>query len=134
MKRMFSTTICAALLAAGSFAHAEIPLPAEKGIKDAIAALSPSYDDVRPNGSCKAPAGTDQIVCANKTLALMDELSAKAYVYAIENATKSEVDHSRTRDVKWIRGTRNKCKTEACLISALIKHTNDSLGGESPYR
>jgi uncharacterized protein len=122
------------IMLAGAAAHADPAFPSEESIKAVIAKLSRSYGDVRPIASCRAPIGADKFVCSNKMLSLMDQLDSMAYVYAVENGTHSEASHATTRDAKWIRSTRNKCKTEACLVNAMIQHTNDSLGGDSPYQ
>ena len=75
----------------------------------------------------------DSLYEDEQELWLMGNLDDAAWVYALENATGTETDHSNPpRDDSFI-ATRDACTTEACLCEALIEHTNGSLGGESPY-
>ena len=63
----------------------------------------------------------------------MGRLDDLAWVYAVENATGQQVDlENPPRDVDFI-ANRDACTDAACLCSALIEHTNGSLGGSSPY-
>jgi hypothetical protein len=57
-----------------------------------------------------------------------------AWAYAYENATKREIDMKKPpRDTAFI-GRRDACKDVKCQCDALVAHTNDSLGGSSPYK
>ena len=63
----------------------------------------------------------------------MAQLDDAAYTYAYENATGQEVNlDNPPRDSAFI-ATRDACRDTACLCAAYIAHTNDSLGGLSPY-
>lgn len=63
----------------------------------------------------------------------MGRLDDLAWLYAVETATGQEVDPgSPPRDTDFL-AARDACTDAACLCAALIQHTNDSLGGTSPY-
>ncbi len=104
-------------------------------IKEAIESLNDYYGDVPASFSCKKEKKNkvEKMICENDFLQLMDELDTKAYVYAVENATRSEVDHKNFVDQEWIDNSRNKCTSVLCLCQAFMMHTNDSKGGTSPY-
>ena len=106
----------------------------EVAISKAILELV-SYKDVASSLNCeKEVLGAGKLICQNKTLKLMESLDTKAYVYAFENGSKSEADHTKPPlDLAWISSVRNECKDEACLCTAFKAHTNASLGGSSPY-
>ena len=63
----------------------------------------------------------------------MGRLDDLAWVYAVENATGQQIDLANPpRDEAFV-AARDACTDEACLCAVLIGHTNDSLGGTSPY-
>jgi len=65
----------------------------------------------------------------------MESLDTKSYVYAFENATKEATNHKRpVVDKDWITKVRDRCIDIDYLCDAMKSHTNDSLGGESPYQ
>ncbi len=104
-----------------------------------IAELEPSYSMVLSDISCDAPNNPAHILMCNDadradaTLWRMGRLDDLAWVYAVENATGQQVDQTNPpRDDDFI-ATRDACTDAACLCDALIRHTNDSLGGTSPY-
>ena len=103
-----------------------------------ITELEPSYSLVLSDISCDAPTNpAHQLMCdadmPNSPLWRMGRLDDLAWVYAVENATGQEVDHTNPpRDEDFI-AARDACTDETCLCDALIRHTNDSLGGTSPY-
>ena len=67
------------------------------------------------------------------TLWRMGRLDDLAWAYAVENATGQEIDlENPPRDTGFL-AARDACTDEACLCELLIQHTNDSLGGTSPY-
>ncbi|MCB6184671.1 hypothetical protein LIN78_14075 [Leeia sp. TBRC 13508] len=104
-------------------------------IQSKIEQLNSSYKDVPSSIQCnRTKNAAEKKICGNKTLAAMEVLDTKAYVYATENATGSEVNHQKWKDDAWIKSTRNRCSTEECICKNLSEHTNDSLGGESPYK
>ena len=106
----------------------------EAKLKDSINSINQFYGDVPPTVNCKKPANkAEQLICSSGILSSMEELDRKAYVYAIENGTKQEVDHKKTKSVQWIRDVRNKCKDELCLCEAFQERIDANLGGESPY-
>ena len=107
----------------------------EDKIKEAIESLNEYYGDVPASVSCKKEEKNtvEKMICENDFLQLMDELDTKAYVYAVENGTRSEVDHKTLVDQNWIENSRNKCTSVLCLCQAFMVHTNDSKGGMSPY-
>jgi hypothetical protein len=110
-------------------------------IEARIADLESSYGRLLSDISCDAPTiPAHQIMCAsgldpasNPILWRMGRLDDLAWVYAVENATKEQVDLANPpRDENFI-ARRDACEDETCLARLLIEHTNDSLGGTSPY-
>ncbi len=104
-----------------------------------IAELEPDYGLVLSDIGCDAPTvPAHQIMCAsaeaqNPVLWRMGRLDDLAWAYAVENATKQRIDlENPPRDTDFT-ARRDACEDEACLAAALVEHTNDSLGGTSPY-
>lgn len=104
-----------------------------------IAELEANYGLVVSTVGCIVPTRPGhRIMCAaakdpKNELWLMGQLDDLAWLYAVENATGQEVDSANPpRDSDFL-ATRDACTDEACLCDALIRHTNDSLGGTSPY-
>jgi hypothetical protein len=104
-----------------------------------ISELEPDYGDVLSDISCDAPAIPAQVLMCDSakmpgpTLWRMGRLDDLAWVYAVENATGQETDHANPpRDDDFIT-RRDACTDVTCLCDMLIGHTNDSLGGTSPY-
>src|SRR5271166_6594351 len=104
-------------------------------VKTAIGDISDFYGDVRPSVDCQRQIGRiDKLVCGDDELRLIEQLDTKAWVYAYENATKRELNHrKRNLDTQWINTIRDKCGDASCLCRVYKDHTNDSLGGRSPY-
>ncbi len=108
-------------------------------LQQSLVRFGDSYP-IAPDIDCEVPATlpAHRLMCDSlyedeQELWLMGNLDDAAWVYALENATGTETDHSNPpRDDSFI-ATRDACTTEACLCEALIEHTNGSLGGESPY-
>ncbi|MCA9775777.1 MAG: hypothetical protein KC800_03640 [Candidatus Eremiobacteraeota bacterium] len=99
-------------------------------IKSALDKLG-DYADVPSSidlGNPKNPAQT--IVATDSVLQMMELLDTRAAVYAAENATKEQVDHS---EVSKYALTLEGLGTADEIRDAYIKHTNESLGGSSPY-
>lgn len=91
------------------------------------------YYDVPTSVNCNSINNrSEEIICSDDLLLLMEELDTKAYVYAFENATSLDVDN-KTLDYDWISNIRNQCKDNNCLYDVFKKHTNGSLGSTSPY-
>ncbi len=106
----------------------------ESKVKESITSKNDFYGDVPPTVNCKKPANkADKIICSSSTLLLMEELDRKAYVYGIENATKQEVNHKKTKATDWIKNVRNKCQDAICLCEAFKERIDGDLGGLSPY-
>lgn len=108
-------------------------------VERSIARLETSYDDILSDISCDAPTKkAHQLMCdavgePASGIWRMGRLDDLAWVYAYENATKSEVDRADPpRDDEFV-AKRDACTDIVCLCNAFIAHTNDSLGGESPY-
>jgi hypothetical protein len=104
-----------------------------------IAELEPSYGLMLSDVSCDAPTNPAHILMCDDAdqqtspLWRMGRLDDLAWVYAVENATGTQIDLTNPpRDPDFI-ATRDDCTDEACLCEALIQHTNASLGGTSPY-
>lgn len=108
-------------------------------VEKSIARLEASYAGILSDIGCDAPVkkahrlmcdSSDQPAAEIWRMGRLDDL---AWVYAYENATKSEVDREDPpRDSDFI-AKRDACTDIMCLCNELIAHTNDSLGGESPY-
>lgn len=108
-------------------------VPIEK-IKKAIAGLS-SYQDVPSSINCKTTKNkAEKIICGSEYLQLMEKLDTKAAIYAYENAMKIELKRDLKTALKYslVKDIR-KLTTEQAIREAYINHTNDSLGGISPY-
>ncbi len=108
-------------------------------VKKRVAALEESYPLVTSDIGCDVPSiKAHQLLCeaaldANADLWTMARLDDLAWVYAYENATKTRFDYDNpSRDDAFI-ARRDACTDEACLCNVLQEHTNDSLGGTSPY-
>lgn len=108
-------------------------------VQQAIKKLEPDYGDVLSDISCDDPTIPAQVIMcdaayeADSGLWDMGRLDTLAWVYAYENATGRETSHEAPSwDTAFIE-TRDACTDTACLCAALIGHTNDSLGGLSPY-
>lgn len=104
-----------------------------------IAELEPNHGMVLSDIGCDAPTNpAHMLMCdsANSpdwSLWRMGRLDDLAWVYAVENATGQDVDETNPpRDAEFL-SRRDACTDEACLCEVLIQHTNDSLGGTSPY-
>jgi hypothetical protein len=101
----------------------------------AIEDLSKHYGDVLSDIGCDAPTlAAHRILCEDPALWDMVKLDTFAYVYAYENATGTETDRAAPPIDDYFIQTRDACTDAACLCDALKNHTNDSLGGTSPYR
>ena len=100
------------------------------------------YDMVVSDITCDTTAPNTiparQMICDSATsgdmvLFQMERLDTMAWVSIAESATGEEMDpENPLLDGKFITA-RDYCKDEACLCETLIQHTNDSLGGTSPY-
>ena len=128
----------ALILAAGtaSAQTCEVDLAA---VEARIAELEPSYGLVLSDIGCDVPTNPAHVLMCeatetpNAAIWRMGRLDDMAWVYAVENATGQEVDKTNPpRDADFI-ARRDACTDAACLCQALIQHTNDSLGGTSPY-
>ena len=111
------------------------PTPVEARIAD----LEPGYSMVLSDISCDAPTVPahvlmcDSVNFGDLTLWRMGRLDDLAWVYAVENATGQEVDHTDPPLDAGFIAARDACTDEACLCAVLVEHTNASLGGSSPY-
>ncbi len=98
------------------------------------AELAENYSGVLSDISCDAPAvPAHEILCDDYNLWEMSKLDTFAYVYAYENATGQETDHTAPPVDEYFIAERDACTDAACLCDLLKAHTNDSLGGTSPY-
>lgn len=104
-----------------------------------IADLEPHYGMVLSDIGCENPTNPAHVLMCDAAedpqavIWRMGRLDDLAWVYAVENATGQEVDKTDPpRDEDFI-ARRDACTDESCLCAALIQHTNDSLGGTSPY-
>ncbi|MBN9549275.1 MAG: hypothetical protein J0H31_10450 [Alphaproteobacteria bacterium] len=104
-----------------------------------IADLEGNHSLVLSDIGCEAPTKkAHQLMCdaaldPQSNLWRMGRLDDLAWVYAYENATGTRIDQENPpRDPDFI-AKRDACTDEACLCAALREHTDDSLGGTSPY-
>lgn len=108
-------------------------------VETRIADLEPRYGLVFSDISCALPMVPAHVLMCetaegpNPTLWRMGRLDDLAWVYAYENATGQDVDHEDPPRDDAFLAARDACSDEACLCDVLIQHTNDSLGGTSPY-
>jgi hypothetical protein len=134
MRTAFLTLIALALPAAVQAQAVD-----SAAVEARIAELEPSYGLVLSDIGCDAPSiPAHKIMCAsaesaNPLLWRMGRLDDLAWVYAVENATKQQVDLANPQRDEDFIARRDACEDEACLATLLIEHTNDSLGGTSPY-
>ncbi len=132
-------------LALAALSLTALPLAAQTcdidlaAVEARIAQLEPSYSLVLSDIGCDAPTlPAHDLMCnaaetPNALLWRMGRLDDLAWVYAVENATGQEVDQTDPpRDADFI-AARDACTDEACICDVLTRHTNDSLGGTSPY-
>lgn len=90
-----------------------------------------SYADVPSSIDFANPGNEgERLVAADEELRLMELLDTRAAVYAVENATKQEVDH--TDSAKYALSLEGLDTPEKIRL-AYMNRTNESLGGESPY-
>jgi hypothetical protein len=131
--------LCLATLVAVP-AHANICGVDETAVNARIADLEGRYSLVLSDIGCDVntiPAR--QIMCdsaenpQDDTLWRMGRLDTLAWVYAVENATGQEINQEDPPLDEAFVATRDACTDAACLCDVLIQHTNDSLGGTSPY-
>lgn len=108
-------------------------------VEKSIAKLETSYSDILSDISCDAPTNPAHVLMCNSAdtppggLWRMGRLDDLAWVYAYENATGTETNHANPPRDEDFLAQRDACTDEACLCKALTDHTNDSLGGGSPY-
>lgn len=108
-------------------------------VEKRIAEMENFYGDVLSDIGCDAPTNPSHILmCAssnnpNSDLWRIGRLDDIASVYAYENATGTKTDHAKPPRYGTFIADRDACTDEACLCDVLIEHTNDSLGGTSPY-
>ena len=101
--------------------------------------LEPAYGALLSDISCDLPTlPAHRLMCdsaeaSQDDLWRMGRLDDLAWVYALENATGLMVDISDPVRDEGFLAARDACTDVACLCRALIQHTNDSLGGTSPY-
>ena len=104
-----------------------------------LAELEQSYSLVRSDLGCDVPTLPAHLLMCDAALDpaaviwRMGRLDDLAWVYAMENATGQDVDDANHPLDQDFIARRDACTDEACLCDVLIKHTNDSLGGTSPY-
>lgn len=113
--------------------------PGLASVNAAIVRYQTSYGDILSDINCDAPTIQAHVMMCDSSytngdlLWKMGRLDDMAWVYAYENATKREVDHNDPpRDKAFIK-ERDACRNVHCVKAVLVRHTNDSLGGESPY-
>jgi uncharacterized protein len=92
--------------------------------------LNEFYGDVPSAIECGKPrTRAEELICADAFLRRAELLNSKAEAYAIENATKSELDHTR-----FVGHLPVRCTDKQCVYRYFENQTNKNLGGESPYK
>ncbi|WP_439816413.1 hypothetical protein [Zavarzinia sp. CC-PAN008] len=88
------------------------------------------YGDVPSAIDCNAfnQSVATTLICRDEYLMVAELLNTRSMVYAIENATKMEVEHR-----KWRGALPIHCLSDECIFRWFRDQTNDSLGGMSPY-
>jgi hypothetical protein len=108
-------------------------LPDPDAVRAAQADLG-AYHDVQSDISCEAPTiPAHQMMCEDEELWQMGLLDSWAWLFAVESATGTEMDHGDPPLDETFIELRDACPDRACLIGLLVRHTNASLGGMSPY-
>jgi hypothetical protein len=104
-------------------------------VEAAIARLEPSYGQLQSDISCAAPRlPAHVLICdADPLLGRMGRLDDLAWVHAVETATGQQLDKANPPRDHGFLAARDACTDADCLCRLLIQHTNDSLGGLSPY-
>jgi len=87
--------------------------------------LEEYYGDVPSSVDCKIDKRlVVKLICNSKYLSDLELLNSRAQVYAIENATKSRIDHTRYQgDIPL------ECRSKVCIYEYYKKHIDDALGG-----
>lgn len=128
-----------ALLALPTVASAQDCKVDLAAVEKAITQHERYYAEILSDIGCDAPTrASHKLMCdaadePKAALWRMGRLDDLAWVYAYENATKEEVDRANPPRDEDFLAKRDACTDVVCLCNALIAHTNDSLGGESPY-
>ena len=128
--------ILALTTGAASAQTCEIDLSA---VESRIAALEPSHGLVLSDIGCDAPTVPAHVLMCDAALSRdahlwrMGRLDDLAWIHAVENATGQDVDETNPPRDEDFLARRDACTDPACLCEVLIGHTNDSLGGTSPY-
>ena len=92
-----------------------------------------SYGDVLNDISCDAPTiAAQKMLCESENLWPMSVAASRAWVYAYENATGTEMDQINPPRNDDFIAARDACTDEACLCDILTREINDALGGTSP--
>jgi hypothetical protein len=121
------------LTAVAHAAAADTVTPDLRLIREAQVALG-VFHDIDADIDCGAPALTaHQLMCADETLWQMGLLDTWAWVFFVEDSTGTEMDHGDPPLDEAFISDRDLCRDRACLIGVIVRHTNDSLGGASPY-
>ena len=134
--RLALPALLIALAGTASAQTCEIDLAA---VEARIAELEPSHGMVLSDIGCDAPTNPAHILmcdaaeATDATLWRMGRLDDLAWVYAVENATGQDIDETDPPRDEDFLSRRDACTDEACLCQVLVEHTNDSLGGTSPY-
>ena len=108
-------------------------------VESRIAALEPSHGPVLSDIGCDAPTVPAHVLMCDAALSRdahlwrMGRLDDLAWIHAVENATGQDVDETNPPRDEDFLARRDACTEAACLCEVLIGHTNDSLGGTSPY-
>jgi hypothetical protein len=101
--------------------------------------LAQSYALVPSDIACDAPSLWSHLTLCDSANAPQDglwqmaRLADLAWLHAVENATGQQINPSDPPRNEEFLAARDACTTEECLCAVLIGHTNDSLGGTSPY-
>jgi uncharacterized protein len=91
-------------------------------IRDALKKANEFYSDVPSSLNCKKQRKRiERLICKNRYLQRIELLSARAQAYAIENATKTEINHK-----SFVGEIPMNCKTEQCIYEFFAKRIESS--------
>ena len=102
-------------------------------LREAVGKHSEFYGDLPSRIDCSKPQGNQAIVCNSDVLRFMEKLDHMGGVYAYENGTKREFDHSKPYGVSGFNKMLNSCDTAECICTKFKEWADSAFGGLSPY-
>ena len=102
-------------------------------LREAIGSHSAFYGDLPSRIDCSKPVGNQKMICDSDVFRFMERLDHMGDVYAYENGTKSELDHSKPYDIDGLNKMLNECSTVECICTKFKESAASAFGGISPY-